>query len=141
MTITNVEPTSPSTRPRLPEELAASTPFLMKRLGFAVKEQSLATYEEAGLSPYHHGILAVLDEGSRETQGAIADALGYDSGQLVGLLDALEDRRLVHLLRPDHEGRARLETGLVERALADAGVLDGAEDDRRGGDAVLPVVV
>jgi DNA-binding MarR family transcriptional regulator len=108
MTITNVEPTSPSTRPRLPEELAASTPFLMKRLGFAVKEQSLAAYEEAGLSPYHHGILVVLDEGSRETQGAIADALGYDRGQLVGLLDELEDRSLVERRRDPNDRRRHI---------------------------------
>ena len=54
------------------------------------KERSFAAYSEAGLHPYHHAILAVLDEGSLATQGAIADTLGYDKGQLVGLLDELE---------------------------------------------------
>jgi DNA-binding MarR family transcriptional regulator len=86
------------TRPlgkRFPEELVSSTLFLLKRLGMAAKEQSLERYDESGLHPYHHAILAVLDEGSRETQGAIADALGYDKGQLVGLLDELEDAGLV----------------------------------------------
>src|SRR5262249_16240029 len=63
--------------------------FLLKRLGFAAKEQAMEAYENTGLHPYHYAIMLVLDEGSRETQGSIADALGYDRGQLVGLLDAL----------------------------------------------------
>src|SRR5215831_1923598 len=76
---------------RFPEELVSSTLFLLKRLGMTAKEQSMSGYDEAGLHPYHHAILAALDEGSRETQGAIADALGYDRGMLVGFLDELED--------------------------------------------------
>ena len=80
---------------RFPDELVSSTLFLIKRLGMSAKEKSLQGFDEAGLHPYHHAILAVLDEGQRETQGAIADALGYDKGQLVGLLDELEDAGLV----------------------------------------------
>src|SRR5919202_64172 len=108
MSITNVEPATPSTRPRLPEELASSTPFLMKRLGFKLKDQSMAAYEKAGLHPYHNAVLAVLDEGSRETQGAIADALGYDRGQLVGLLDELEERNLVERKRDPNDRRRHI---------------------------------
>jgi DNA-binding MarR family transcriptional regulator len=92
-----MSPASPP--PRLPEELVASTIFLLKRLGFAAKERALETYEQTGLNPYHHAVLALLDEGSRETQGAIADSLGYDRGQLVGLLDELEDRGLIERRR------------------------------------------
>ena len=73
--------------------------FLLKRLGFAAKEQALEAYDEAGLHPYHHAVLAVLDEGSRQTQGEIADALNYDRGQLVGLLDELEERGLLERQR------------------------------------------
>jgi MarR family transcriptional regulator, lower aerobic nicotinate degradation pathway regulator len=91
--------------PKLPEELASSTTFLLKRLGFAAKEQALEAYEQAGLHPYHHAVLAVLDEGSRETQGAIADALGYDRGQLVGLLDELEKLGLVERQRDPADRR------------------------------------
>ncbi|HEY3207134.1 MAG TPA: MarR family winged helix-turn-helix transcriptional regulator [Gaiellaceae bacterium] len=90
----------------MPAELVSSTTFLLKRLGFAAKERALGAYEEVDLHPYHYAILLVLDEGSRETQGAIADALGYDRGQLVGLLDELEERGLVERRR-DPEDRRR----------------------------------
>ena len=95
-------------RPRLPEELVASTTFLLKRLGFSAKEQAMKAYEQTGLHPYHHAILIVLAEGSRETQGAIADALGYDRGQLVGLLDELEERGLVERRRDPKDRRRHL---------------------------------
>jgi len=99
--------TTPTSVPtaKLPQELVESTTFLLKRLGFAAKERSLAAYEELGLHPYHHAVLLVLDEGSRETQGAIADALGYDRGQLVGLLDELEEQGLVERRRDPNDRR------------------------------------
>ena len=107
------------TRPRLPAELLDSSLFLLKRLGFASKERTVEAYAGMGLSPYHHAVLTVLDEGSRETQGSIADALGFDRGQLVGFLDDLEERGLVerrrdpadrrrHTVRMTDEGRDEL---------------------------------
>jgi MarR family transcriptional regulator, lower aerobic nicotinate degradation pathway regulator len=93
-------------RQKLPQELIASTSFLLKRLGFTAKERGMKAYEEVGLHPYHYAILIALDEGSHETQGSIADALGYDRGQLVGLLDELEERGLIERHR-DPEDRRR----------------------------------
>ena len=58
--MSTTQPTSPA--PRLPQELLDSATFLLKRLGFSAKEQALDAYEQAGLSPYHHAVLAVLDE-------------------------------------------------------------------------------
>jgi DNA-binding MarR family transcriptional regulator len=112
--------TAPKFTDRFPAELVLSTLFLLKRLGMSAKERTLEGFEDAGLHPYHHAILAVLDEGSRETQGAIADALGYDKGQLVGLLDELEDAGLVvrerdqadrrrHVVQMTPDGRKALE--------------------------------
>jgi MarR family transcriptional regulator, lower aerobic nicotinate degradation pathway regulator len=93
---------------RFPKELVSSTVFLLKRLGMTAKEQTIGAFDEAGVHPYHHAILAVLDEGSRETQGAIADALGYDKGQLVGLLDELEDAGLVSRQRDQADRRRQI---------------------------------
>jgi DNA-binding MarR family transcriptional regulator len=106
----NVTTSQTSTRAadRLPAELVASTSFLLKRLGFAAKERGMAAYEETGLHPYHFGVMLVLDEGSRETQGSIADALGYDRGQLVGLLDELEEQGLVERKRDPNDRRRHI---------------------------------
>jgi DNA-binding MarR family transcriptional regulator len=91
---------------RMPRELVSSPLFLLKRLGMTAKEHSLGAYEEAGIHPYHFAILATLDEGQRETQGAIADTLGYDRGQLVGLLDEIEEAGYIERRR-DPEDRRR----------------------------------
>jgi len=97
--------------PGLPEELANLTTFLLKRVAYAAKERTMEAYEELGLHPYHYAILLVLDDGSHETQGSIADALGYDRGQLVGLLDELEEHNLVERRRdPDDRRRHIVQT-------------------------------
>jgi MarR family transcriptional regulator, lower aerobic nicotinate degradation pathway regulator len=108
MMVTNAQTATPRTTPQLPEELVASATFLLKRLGYAAKERGMEAYEQTGLHPYHYAILLVLDEGSRETQGAIADALGYDRGQLVGLLDELEERGLVARRRDPNDRRRHI---------------------------------
>src|ERR1700722_10338445 len=77
-----------------PRELLSSDSFLLKRLGMLAKERALVAFQAVGLTPYHHAVLSVLDEEPREAQATIADALGYDRSQLVGLLDELEARGL-----------------------------------------------
>lgn len=91
---------------RIPAELVASPVFLLKRLGMKAKEEHVEAYADAGFHPYHYAVLATLAEGERETQGAIADALDYDRGQLVGILDEMEETGLVERRRdPDDRRR------------------------------------
>jgi len=132
-----------------PRELVSSAVFLLKKLGMKVTAQSSRAYEDAGLHPYHYAILALLDEGVRETQGAIAQALGYDKGQLVGLLDELEAAGLVerrrdpvdrrrHVVAMTTRGEEALETlrtiaGTVEQDF----LAPLSEDERRQLHALL----
>src|SRR5436305_2646148 len=90
----------------------------------SAKERSIAEYEQAGLHPYHHAILALLAEGSRETQGAIAEALGYDKGQLVGLLDELEQGGLIERRRDTADRRRHV----VQMTAAGQKALDRIRD-------------
>ena len=92
----------------MPAELVASSLFLLKRLGFTAKQRSIDEYERFGLSPYHHAILALLEGSAPETQAEIADALGYDRGTLVGLLDELEEQKLVERKRDPDDRRRQL---------------------------------
>ena len=143
MTVTNPKQSRSAVRlPTLPEELVGSATFLLKRLGFAAKERAMKAYDEVGLHPYHHAVLIALSEGSHDTQGAIADALGYDRGQLVGLLDELEERGLVerrrdpkdrrrHLVHITPRGKRTLRTLRTLSLQLEADFLEPLTDDER----------
>jgi DNA-binding MarR family transcriptional regulator len=108
VTVVDPEPRLKPPAARPPKELLSSSSFLLKRLGWAVKDRGMAAYEAAGFSPYHHAVLALLEEEPRETQATIADALGYDRSHLVGLLDELEERGLVERRRDPTDRRRHL---------------------------------
>ena len=93
---------------RPPKELLSSTSFLLKRLGWEIKDRAMEAFESTGLTPQHHAVLSVLEEGAPETQGTIADALGYDRSHLVGLLDELDERGLVQRRRDPVDRRRHL---------------------------------
>jgi DNA-binding MarR family transcriptional regulator len=95
---------------RLPDELLEKSGFLMIRLATGFKARALAELEAAGFSQYHYSVLAVVGEQSRHAQATIAEALGVDPSQLVGILDNLEDRGLLVRQRDPDDRRRHVVT-------------------------------
>ena len=126
-------PTTTELKPGVkpPYELVCSPAYLLKRLGMKVKERTIEAYEAVGASPFYYSVLAVLEEGARDTQATIADALGYDRSWLVGILDDLEqggfierkrclDDRRRHLVNLTPAGKKKLaELRKISQAVED----------------------
>jgi DNA-binding MarR family transcriptional regulator len=93
---------------RLPDELLDKSGFLLVRLAMGFKAQALETLEAAGSSQYHYSVLAVVGEQAHKAQATIAAALGLDPSQLVGILDALEDKGLILRERDPADRRRHL---------------------------------
>src|SRR5207247_1008216 len=61
--------------PCFPRELVESPAFLLARLGVGLKTRAFKEFEQVGFSPYHYSVLALLDEGARETHASTSTRL------------------------------------------------------------------
>jgi len=98
---------------RIAKELMKSNGFLLARLGMNFKLKTIELFEREGFELYDYSVLALLAEGSLETQGTIAGALNVDPSRLVALLDSLEQRGLVARQR-DPQDRRRHVVSITE---------------------------
>ena len=73
------------------QRLADDPGFLLSRVGAAVRAGFQEVLARRGLRPLQYMILLILDAGSGVSQQQLCEATGIDSGNMVELLDGLED--------------------------------------------------
>jgi DNA-binding MarR family transcriptional regulator len=82
--------------------------FLLVRIGEAVDREFVASLTDLGLKPRHLRLLVLIDRAGELNQRDLADQLGMDPGNLVGILDSLEADGLVSRPRSEGDRRRRL---------------------------------
>ncbi|WP_405751210.1 MarR family transcriptional regulator [Streptomyces sp. NBC_01020] len=90
-------------RPSRPDLAAMVVP-----LGRAMVAAEQPILDAHGLTMWAYAVLLQLDEEPIRTQSALAESIGADKTRIIGVLDGLETRGLIHR-RPDpRDRRARL---------------------------------
>jgi DNA-binding MarR family transcriptional regulator len=112
-----------------PAELAASTGYLLARVGAESRRVWARMLAEHGLTPHHFGVLMVLDQVGAASQQQLSRSVGVDPRNAVPVIDLLQRRGLVQR-RPDPADRRRYSVVLTAAGRATI------EELRRSGEQV-----
>lgn len=82
--------------------------YMLRRAYNLVHEQGRAAFEEHDLKPQQFGILLFLEHAPGSKQGEVAEAIGVERSNLVGMMKPLVRRRLVRSSRAPDDGRVRV---------------------------------
>jgi DNA-binding MarR family transcriptional regulator len=115
-----------------PDDARPPLGFLLVRIGEAVDRAFVAALTDIGLKPRHLRLLVIVDRAGQLNQRELAGQLGMDPGNLVAILDALEQDGLVARPRGEGDRRQRLVslTAGGSRLLAKALRATAAIDER-----------
>jgi DNA-binding MarR family transcriptional regulator len=86
--------------------LAGRASFLLSQLGAHSAHGFAQRLAPLGMRPSHFGLLMHLSRGEGQSQQRLADAMGIHRNVMVGLVDELEDRRLIERRRHPADRRA-----------------------------------
>ncbi len=78
----------------VPQALLASTGFLLARLGSESRKRFTRGLAKHGLRPSHYGVLMAIAEIGMTSQQQLAEIIGIDPRNAVGIIDLLEERGL-----------------------------------------------
>lgn len=93
----------------LPASIAASTGYLLARLGGASAVAFGHALAPTGLRPRHHAVLSALaDHTELSSQHAVGGCLAIDPSTMVAVVDELEARALIHRRRDPADRRRYL---------------------------------
>jgi len=109
-------------------QLAADPGFLLSRVGAAVRAGFKDVLAGYGIRPQQYQVLLILEEAGGASQQELCTAARIDSGNMVELLDGLEQLRYAQRTRDDRDRRRHVVT-ITERGRAALGELRAAVAD------------
>jgi DNA-binding MarR family transcriptional regulator len=92
--------------PRVPDELADQTGYLLSRAGLAVRGLFARRLAGLGINPRDFGVLSIVEAQEPITQQALGAALGIDPSTTVAIVDGLERAKLIERRRHPTDRRA-----------------------------------
>ncbi len=114
-----------------PDDRTPPLGFLLVRIAEALDRDFVAALKDLDLKPRHLRLLVLVDRAAELKQSDLAQQLDIDPGNLVGILDTLEENGLLKRPRGDSDRRQRLVslTPAGDRRLAKALAATAAIDE------------